>query len=173
VPEGFDLNNSPVQLLVRGDLCRPLVLLSSPGTKLIHAAGRCDMTYLACFRNHAAVSSYLMSGMYRRVAVIGAGSRQEFREEDQMCCAWIAESLRQAGYQPEDPRTLAIIERWTGVPPAACADFKSAEYLKNSGQIEDLRFILEKINDVNAVFTLEDNEVKRHTVITTQRALKR
>ena len=28
-----------------------------------------------------------------RVAVIGAGSKGEFREEDQICCAWIAAGL--------------------------------------------------------------------------------
>lgn len=162
MPDRFDLNNSPVQLLTRSDLHRPLVLLSSSGTRLIHEAGSCDAAYLACFRNYGAMGNHL-AGRHRRVAVIGAGSRQEFREEDQMCCAWIAESLISAGYQAEDTKTAALVKRWSGVPPHACAEFKSAEYLIKSGQGEDLGFILERINDINGAFMFNENEVKWHT----------
>src|SRR5689334_23787534 len=33
MPAGFDLNNSPTELLSRSDVARPLILLSSSGTK--------------------------------------------------------------------------------------------------------------------------------------------
>src|SRR5438445_8586428 len=35
MPEGFDMNNSPVELAARTDHHRPLILLSSSGTQLI------------------------------------------------------------------------------------------------------------------------------------------
>ena len=48
--------------------------------------------YVACLRNYSALIAYL-AAHHPMVAVIGAGSRGEFREEDQLCCAWIAEGL--------------------------------------------------------------------------------
>jgi 2-phosphosulfolactate phosphatase len=93
------------------------------------------------------------------VAVIGAGNRGEFREEDQMCCAWIAERLLGAGYLPEDGETADIVKRWSKAPVNAWTFGKSAAYLRRSGQTEDLDFILRKIADLNAPFMLRNGEV--------------
>jgi 2-phosphosulfolactate phosphatase len=158
MPQGFDLTNSPAQLALRSDISRPAILLSSSGTQLICAAAGCQAVYLACFRNCASLSRYLL-GRHSRIAVIGAGSRNEFREEDEMCCALIAEELINGGYEPENHQTLEIVERWSGALPSACANGKSAAYLRSSGQLNDLEFILSHINDVNAVFKLDRNEI--------------
>lgn len=158
MPDGFDLNNSPAELLERSDGGRPVIMLSSSGTRLIHEAARADALYLACFRNFEAVADLLASS-HDRVALIGAGSRQEFREEDQMCCAWIGDLLIAAGYRPNDAETLEVVERWRGVPPDACVPFKSADYLRRSGQLRDLSFILSHVNDIENAFTVEDGEV--------------
>ena len=158
MPYGFDLNNSPVELSLRNDVSRPMILLSTSGTALMYEAGQCDAGYAACFRNHAAAGRHLI-GRHRRVAVIGAGSRGEFREEDQMCCAWIAETLIQGGYQPEDKKTVEITERWSGVPPDAVNSSKSAEYLRRTGQLKDLAFILTHINDIQAAFMIKHDEL--------------
>jgi 2-phosphosulfolactate phosphatase len=158
MPEGFDLTNSPAQLALRSDISRPAILLSSSGTQLICAAAGCRAVYLACFRNSASLSRYLL-GRYPRIAVIGAGSRNEFREEDQMCCALIAEELIDGGYEPENQQTRNIVERWRGLLPTACKNGKSAAYLRSSGQMDDLEFILSHINDVKAVFKLAGDEI--------------
>ncbi len=158
MPFGFHMNNSPAELALRTDISRPVVLLSSSGTKLMHAAGRCEAGYVACFRNHSAVARHVL-GRHAKVAIIGAGSRGEFREEDQMCCAWIAEHLMKAGYKPGDRRTEEVVERWQGVPPEAIVGGKSADYLRRSGQLKDLDFVLSHINDLDAVFTVEHDEV--------------
>ncbi len=158
MPDGFEINNSPAELALRTDIFRPMILISSSGTKLIHAAGQCDAAYLACFRNHASLARHLV-GRHPRVALIGAGSRGEFREEDQMCCAWIARDLIKAGYKPKNGRTVEIVERWGGAAPKACAEGKSVDYLRSSGQLEDLDFILAHINDLDAVFTLARDEI--------------
>lgn len=158
MPQGFDLTNSPAQLALRSDISRPAVLLSTSGTQLICAAAGCQAVYLACFRNCASLSRYLL-GRHSRIAVIGAGSRNEFREEDQMCCALIAEELINGGYEPENQETLKIVERWRGALPTACTNGKSAAYLRSSGQLNDLEFVLSHINDVKAVFKLDCDEI--------------
>ncbi|MBV9147833.1 MAG: 2-phosphosulfolactate phosphatase [Acidobacteria bacterium] len=158
VPDGFDLNNSPVELArIDGDL-RPVVLLSTSGTQLMCFGAAAGPAYVACFRNYRAISEAL-AGHHAKVAVIGAGSRNEFREEDQMCCAWIAEALLDSGYKAENRSTLDIVKRWSGAPPEACVTGNSAKYLQRSGQIHDLEFVLTHVNDVDSAFVMSEGEV--------------
>ena len=120
MPDGFDINNSPTQFLAQTPKDRPVVLLSSTGTKLCCEAARADAVFLACLRNYESAAAHL-AGNFSNVAVIGAGSRGEFREEDQMCCAWVAERLMQFGYAPRDRNTLDLVRRWSGKPVDALA----------------------------------------------------
>ena len=158
LPEDFEVNNSPVEIAMRRDFERPLILLSSSGTKLIHAARESDFTYLACFRNHSTLSRHLIAH-HSNVALVGAGTRGEFREEDQICCAWIARELIDAGYEPENERTSSIVERWGTAAADACLCSRSAEYLLKSGQTMDLDFTLEHVDDLPHVFMMKDGEV--------------
>jgi len=157
-PDGFVLNNSPAELAMRRDVSRPAILLSSSGTRLIHAARGCEATYVACFRNAAAVTRHL-AGRHPEIAVMGAGSRGEFRKEDQICCAWIAAGLIELGYEPGDHLTAAIVERWRDAPASACANGKSARYLRRSGQLQDLAFVLAHVNDLDAAGALAGEEI--------------
>ncbi len=165
MPAGFEMSNSPAELVLRSDTHRPIVLLSSSGTQLIAQASGADAVYLSCFRNFTATARYLCGNgrpagpRHSKVAIIGAGSRGEFREEDQMGCAWVAQTMMQAGYRPWNHATEEIVERWRGADPSACAQGNSAKYLHRSGQSRDLDFILEKIDDINAVFTIRGEEV--------------
>jgi 2-phosphosulfolactate phosphatase len=158
MPEGFDINNSPAALLARDDLHRPAVLLSSSGTRLCHEASACAAAYLACLRNYASVAHHL-AGRFANIAVIGAGTKGEFREEDQMCCAWVAGVLADLGYRPDGRATEDIIEKWRAATPQDWVHGKSAAYLRRSGQLEDLEFILGHIDDLDALFALQDGEV--------------
>jgi 2-phosphosulfolactate phosphatase len=158
VPPGFDLNNSPVELLARTDFERPAILLSSSGTRLCHEVSSCDAAFLACLRNYTSIAAHLAES-FPQVAVIGAGSRGEFREEDQMCCAWIAERLVHLGYAPENCETDAWIKRWSNAPLDAWVGGKSVAYLRDSGQLRDLQFILDNTADLTAIFTMRGNEV--------------
>jgi 2-phosphosulfolactate phosphatase len=156
MPEGFDINNSPAALIARDDLHRPAILLSSSGTRLCHEASACEAAYLACLRNCASVARHL-AGRFANIAVIGAGTKGEFREEDQLCCAWVADILTDLGYQPDGRGTEEIIERWRGATPQDWVHGKSAAYLR--GQLEDLEFILGHVNDLDALFALRGGEV--------------
>jgi 2-phosphosulfolactate phosphatase len=159
MPVDFEMDNSPAQLVSRTDTHRPLVLVSSSGTKVIHEAAGCEAIYLSCFRSHSVLPGYLAE-RHPRVAIIGAGSKGEFREEDQMCCAWIAAGLMSRGYTPENPQTAAIVSRWRTAPPEACLCSNSVEFLRRTGQLRDLDFILGHIDDLRSVFTVRNGEVK-------------
>lgn len=162
MPYGFDLNNSPADLELRTDIHRPMLLLSTSGTRLICGARETQAMYVASLRNYTAQALHLVSH-HPRVAIIGAGSRGEFREEDQLCCAWIAEKLINEGYEPEDARTIAIVEQWSGVPVDAITEGASADYLRNSGQKRDLDFILTHVDDLDEVYRFERGQVIKHT----------
>jgi 2-phosphosulfolactate phosphatase len=159
ISAGFEMDNSPSQLAGRTDIHRPLVLVSSSGTRVIHEAAGCEATYLGCFRSHSVLPNYL-SGRHARVAVIGAGSKGEFREEDQICCAWIAAGLLSKGYSPESTETVEIVNRWRSASANACLCSNSVGFLKRTGRHGDLEFILNHVDDLRAVFTVEDGEVK-------------
>ncbi len=159
VPPGFHMNNSPVELEQRADIERPAVFLSSSGTKLICFASGRGPVFLACFRNYAATARHLMA-VHSRIALIGAGSRSEFREEDQMCCAWIANLLQDAGFSPANGFTADVAGRWRDAPASACIGGNSAAYLTRTGQGKDLDFIVNRVNDIDAVFAMHGDEVR-------------
>jgi 2-phosphosulfolactate phosphatase len=159
LPEGFDMNNSPAELELRTDIEVPLIMVSTSGGPLMIEAGAvAGGADVACFRNFTAVARSLI-GNHRKVAIIGAGSRGEFREEDQMCCAWIGGLLMGAGYLPETDETRQLIERWRGAPAAACEISNSVGYLRRSGQLHDFDFIVSHVDDLDAACSVEGNEV--------------
>jgi 2-phosphosulfolactate phosphatase len=154
-PDGFHINNSPVELAEIQHASRPLVLLSSAGTKLIVNAAACDVVYLACFRNAACTADQMIQEAYPKIALLGAGTRGEFREEDQIACAWIAARLQQAGYVAENAATAEIMNRWRDAPATDCLQSRSVDYLKRTNQMKDLQFILDRINDLQECFTIK------------------
>ena len=160
LPEGFDLQNSPSALESHGDLERPVVLLSSSGTRIFDEAAAAAAVYAACLRNVAALVAHL-AAHHPRVAIIGAGTRGEFRREDQLGCARVAAGLIEAGYDADGEETWAVIERWRDAPVEACAGGRSADYLRRTGQLADLDFVLNHVEDVDAVFSFADGELRR------------
>jgi 2-phosphosulfolactate phosphatase len=134
-------------------------MLSSSGTKLmLEASQSAHGAYVGCFCNYGAIARHLI-GRHPKVAVIGAGSHDEFREEDQMCCAWVAEALVKAGYRAANSGTVDMIERWSGTPPIACAAGNSVAYLRRSAQMRDFEFITARVNDVEVPAQIHGNEV--------------
>ncbi|HSL21131.1 MAG TPA: 2-phosphosulfolactate phosphatase [Vicinamibacterales bacterium] len=159
MPYGFDLTNSPAQIAVRTDTSRPMILVSSSGTQLIAtAAGVSDAVYLACLRNYTAVAEHL-AGRHRHIAVIGAGTRGAFRREDQIGCARVAERLVGLGYRPEDRQTEEYICQWRDASLETIRDGQSAQYLRRSGQEDDLEFVLAHVDDLSIVPRLVNGEL--------------
>jgi 2-phosphosulfolactate phosphatase len=159
MPYGFDLNNSPAQIDGLHEPERPLILLSTSGTKLIHeAASAAEAVYVACLRNVTATARTLAE-RHEKVAVLGAGTRGEFRQEDQLGCAWIARALVDAGFEPQDDRTDTIVRRWRESEVEAITASKSAEYLRNTGQLADLDFVLTHVDDLDSAYVFRDGEI--------------
>ena len=159
IPAGFEIDNSPSLLAGRRDTHRPLVLVSSSGTKVIHQAAGCDALYLSCFRSYSTLPDYL-AGRHARVAIIGAGSLGEFREEDQACCAWIAAGLLSRGYLAQNAETGALASHWSDKTPEACLCSKSVSFLKRTNRTPDLDFIFGHIDDLPGVFAVRNGEVR-------------
>jgi len=158
IPIGFDVQNSPAELAARADIHRPLVLLSSNGTQLLaDAAERREQVFVACLRNVTAQAAELRE--HRRVLLLCSATRGEFREEDQLCAAWIAERLLAGGHAPADGRTAALIQRWSGSRLDSLRDGRSAAYLTASGQIADLEFVLGHLDDLGTTYRLEGGQV--------------
>lgn len=160
MPYGFDLTNSPAQIAERTDIHRPMVLVSSSGTQLLMNAAGSQAVYIACFRNLSAVAGHI-AGKHDRVAILGAGTRGQFRREDQMGCAWVAEQLVRRGYSAETAETEQYIARWHGVSPEEVRGGRSAAYLRKSGQEQDLEFTLHHMDDLDVVPALVNKEVFR------------
>ena len=157
-PYGFDMTNSPVQMTARKDVHRPMVLVSSSGTQLLLNAVGSEAIYLACLRNASAVARHIF-GKHERVAILGAGSRGQFRREDQMGCAWVAAKLLDAGYRTGTEKTAELVARWRHARVDELRSGKSAEYLVRSGQQDDLEFVLSHIEDLDTVPSLVRGEL--------------
>ncbi len=158
VPFGFQMTNSPVLVTALSvvpcgsytDPGRPIVLVSSSGTRLFaNSLGKSNV-YLGCFRNMTALAEYVCQNE-SHVAVLGAGTRGNFRREDQMGCAWITEKLVAHGFDFEDSETESLVEEWSGRDIQEIREGRSANYLISTGQSHDLEFVLHHIEDLNIV----------------------
>jgi 2-phosphosulfolactate phosphatase len=158
MPDGFDLTNSPAKIFAHADVQKPMIILSSSGTHLLSAMKDFKYGYVASLRNYRSTID-ILAKKHDRVAVIGAGSRGEFREEDQFCCALIAGGLVAAGFEPLDERTTRIVDRWKEEPVESCLVGASVEYLLKTGQENDLKFIREHVDDLDSVFLISRDEI--------------
>src|ERR1700676_3394040 len=69
-PYGFDLQNSPTQMEALEEASRPIILLSTSGTRLMAEASAVATTYVACLRNVGALSRHLTE-LGRDVRILG------------------------------------------------------------------------------------------------------
>lgn len=158
LPAGFHLTNSPYQLAGNISGAKTIILVSSSGTRLMSYAVGQTPVLIGCFRNLTALSRHL-KGNHQKIALIGAGSKFDFRREDQMGCAYLGRKLIAAGYEPENEHTTSIVDAWSKVDHREAAYGRSAGYLRRSGQEHDLEFILEHFDDLDLVPTMENREL--------------
>jgi 2-phosphosulfolactate phosphatase len=167
VPYGFDLTNSPVVVMSLATIPsgfftaphRPLVLVSSSGMPALMNASDSEAAYVACLRNYRAVANYIAT-RHTNIAIVGAGTRGEFRREDQIGCSWVAEVLvNDHGFEPENEKSRDLVKRWSGVDLDCIREGNSANYLRRSGQAHDLEFVLHHIDDLTVVPHLKDGKL--------------
>ncbi len=153
IPPGFELDNSPTAI-ANDDDDRPIVLLSTAGTKALSLAAPTQSVYAACLRNWSAQARALVD-RHDHVALIGAGARGDFRMEDAQCCAWIADRLVAAGYRPANATTTELVESWRDTAPALL-ESPSATWLRSTGRDADIAFTSEHLDDVDLVVSMQD-----------------
>ena len=158
MPYGFHLQNSPVEMERAGDHDRPVILLSTSGTRLLCEAAVGGTTFAACLRNARAQANWLV-GRHERVLLLAGESRGEFREEDRLCCARIASALLEAGYAPASAFVEELVKEWGEAPGAAFLAGQSVRYLRETGQYHDVEFTLQHVDDLEAVYELRDGEL--------------
>jgi 2-phosphosulfolactate phosphatase len=157
MPVGFHMNNSPAELATRTDK-NPVILLSSSGMQLLDRIRTNSRAYIACFRNWKATVQAVLAGG-RSAILIGACTSGQFREEDQMCAAWIAAGLVDKGYSCGDSSTEELIRKWRYAQPTDFLISDSVSYLKRSNQMRDLDFILSHFDDVDSAFKVAGDQI--------------
>jgi 2-phosphosulfolactate phosphatase len=160
MPFGFDLQNSPAEMDRRTALDRPVILLSTSGTALLCEAAARGVTYAACLRNVRAQAERLIAE-HDHVLLLAGESRGEFREEDRLCCGRLARHLLEAEYEPRNVLVEQIAKDWGRAPDGAFLQGNSVRYLEATGQYHDVEFILNHIDDLDAVFELRHGELVR------------
>jgi hypothetical protein len=114
LPDGFDLGNSPGEIAARSDVDRPLVLLSTSGTKVVVGARGARRVYLACLRNISAQIAALVS-TGEDVALIGAGaaaaraSKTSSAARGSPTACSVTASSREPGTRTSSPRAGAAL----------------------------------------------------------------
>jgi 2-phosphosulfolactate phosphatase len=158
-PYGFDMQNSPSEMQQLDESSRPIILLSTSGTRLMMEAANGGECHVSCLRNASAQAARLAQAG-RDVLILGADSRGEFREEDQLCAGRIARALVEAGYAVADRLSNEVLERWGDAPDDAFLDGRSARYLRETAQQHDLDFVLEHIDDLSSTYAIDQGEVR-------------
>ena len=158
-PYGFDMQNSPCEMEDLQGSARPVILLSTSGTRLMAEAASRGECHPACLRN-ARAHGELLARTGQDAVILGADSRGEFREEDRLCAARIARVLVEAGHDLSDRFTAEVLERWGTASDDAFLGGRSARYLRETAQEHDLEFVLEHIDDLSSTYTVADGEVR-------------
>jgi 2-phosphosulfolactate phosphatase len=158
-PYGFDMQNSPSEMQDLDSPARPVILLSTSGTRLMAEAADRGVCHPACLRNAKAQADHLLRTGADTV-ILGADSRGEFRDEDRLCAARIGRALVEAGHSVADRMTAEVLERWGDAPDDAFMAGRSATYLRETAQEHDLEFVLEHIDDLSDVYVVEGGEVQ-------------
>ena len=77
-----------------------------------------------------------------------------------MACARIGQFLMTKGFVAEDARTADHVAEWAQVDFEAVRRGASAEFLRSTGQQEDIDFVIEHVNDVDLVVLYDGTEAK-------------
>jgi hypothetical protein len=77
-----------------------------------------------------------------------------------MACAWLGQHLLSMGFTAEDAATAAEVETWRGAELAGLRAGASAEYLRSTGQDDDVDYVLGHVEDVSEAAVVDGGEVR-------------
>ena len=159
-PYGFDMQNSPTQMEALEHSERPIILLSTSGTRLMAEAMRRAATYPGCLRNVDRARGTSGRAGTRRSRPRCGQPRRVPRGGPAVRGARRARAGRRRLYASADRLTEEVIERWGDAGADAILEGASAKYLRDTDQHDDLSFVLERIDDLSEVFVIEQDEVR-------------
>ncbi|RJQ77866.1 MAG: 2-phosphosulfolactate phosphatase [Desulfobacteraceae bacterium] len=90
-PEGFDLGNSPSEILASRSVSKSVIQRTSAGTQGIINAGRADEILTGAFVNAGAIVRYIQKAMPRTLSFVCMGwEAQQECEEDTLCAEFLS-----------------------------------------------------------------------------------
>lgn len=140
--EGFDLGNSPVDLVKEQVEGSTLVMTTTNGTKTIRKAVNAKELYIASFLN-AKSTVEALSGS-NEVVLIASGTNGEYSLEDVLCAGYMVTLLKQrdAEIRLSDSAwsALSLYENNVNNFPGVAVQGKHYNILKHKGREKDLEF---------------------------------
>jgi hypothetical protein len=67
--------------------------------------------------------------------------------------------LVEAGFEPADTATAEVIDRWRGSDVGEIEQSNSVRYLKDTGQLADLDFVLAHVDDLGSTYVYDGTEI--------------
>ncbi|PZM64365.1 2-phosphosulfolactate phosphatase [Paenibacillus dendritiformis] len=101
---GFDAGNSPFEYMGESVYGKRVVLTTSNGTRAIHKASKADVILAGAFLN-ASECARTAYQLRKDIAVLCAGTQDEFAFEDALCAGLIVAELFRLGRQEQEMRT--------------------------------------------------------------------
>lgn len=157
-PQGFDLGNSPAELMgleLRG---RRLVLTTTNGTRALEAVAGSGEVLVTSLRHGEATARYL-ARRGRPVRLVCAGTEGRLSLEDLLAAGWVVRHLQRLGVQLQLADTARVAEAlavaWEGRELEALRAAEHGQYLVGLGFAQDLALAAQR--DVwPGVIRLED-----------------
>ena len=114
-PPGFDLGNSPLELLAAAPATRPdAVMATTNGTRaLLKAASSGAKVYPVCARNTSATLRSAL-GVGERIGILCAGLYGRPAMDDTACAGLLAEQFLGLGATLDDGAKMALAVWWAG-----------------------------------------------------------
>ncbi|ABX04213.1 MAG TPA: 2-phosphosulfolactate phosphatase [Herpetosiphon sp.] len=138
---GFDYTNSPYDLEQTDLTGRIMVITTSTGTRLIAESMGAAHILIGTTINARAVANK-MAQLGNQWAIIGAGTRGEFRPEDKVGCAVIAQYFLQVTGETTDSATQAFIDEFGSNSYEHISQSPSTIKLLSLGRACDVDFVL-------------------------------
>jgi 2-phosphosulfolactate phosphatase len=140
--DGFDLGNSPVDLVKEQLEGSILVMTTTNGTKTIRKAVGAKDLYIASFLNAGATVEAL-SGC-NDVVLIASGTNGEYSLEDVLCAGYMVALLKERGkeilFSDAAWSALSLYENNVNNFPGIAVQGKHYNILKQKGREKDLEF---------------------------------
>ncbi len=140
--QGFDLSNSPSELIKTKLNKHKIVITTTNGTNAISKAAKGENVFIGSFLNGTAVAKKALA-LQMDITLLCAGSRNEFALEDALCAGFIISKI--LAYCNAECSDLALMvyasyQQFKDELPALFTNTVTGARLKQFGFIEDLHY---------------------------------